>query len=125
MNQVQMIQLLNTLDIPSVYGQADEGQTLPFIAIHVTQPDNFAADNQVYCEKWNFRIDLYTVKKDLTAESKIKKLLNDNGIYWVRTETYIDSEKCWEVEFEFDVIGDEEVATESASSIVVEVEGDG
>ena len=60
MNQVQTIALLNTLSVPSFYGQADVGQTLPFITIHSEQPDNFKADNLVYCEKWNFRLDLYT-----------------------------------------------------------------
>ena len=112
MNQVQMIQLLNTLDIPSFYGQADDGQTLPFMTIHITQPDNFAADDQVYCEKWNFRLDLYSAKKDLSAERKIKKLLNDNHIFWVRDETYIESEKVWEVEFTFDLFGDEDAESE-------------
>lgn len=111
MNQVQMIALLNTLSIPSVYDHADKGQTLPFLAIHSEQPDNFVADNLVYCEKWNFRIDLYTVKKDTSLEASIKKLLNDNGIAWTKTEQYIDSEQMWEVEFEFEVLGDEVIPT--------------
>ena len=109
MNQVQVIALLNTLSIPSVYDHALEGQTLPFIAIHTEQPDNFAADNLVFCEKWNFRLDLYCVKKDLTLESEIKTLLNNNGIAWTKTEQYIDSEQVWEIEFEFEVLGNEEV----------------
>lgn len=112
MNQVQTIALLNTLSVPSFYDHATEGQTLPFITIHSEQPDNFTADNFVYCEKWNFRIDLYTVYKDLTVEAEIKKLLNDNGIAWVKTEQYIDSENIWEVEFEFEVLGNEDPAPE-------------
>lgn len=107
MNQVQMIALLNTLTVPSFYGQAPVGTVLPFLTIHSDQPDNFAADNGVYVEKWNFRIDLYSVAKDLTHEAEIKKLLNDNGIYWTKTEEYIDSENVWEVEFEFEVLGNE------------------
>lgn len=109
MNQVQMIALLNTLTLPSFYGQAPVGTVLPFLTIHSDQPDNFAADNGVYVEKWNFRLDLYSVAKDLTHEAEIKKLLNDNGIYWTKTEEYIDSENVWEVEFEFEVLGNEEV----------------
>ena len=109
MNQVQMIALLNTLTVPSFYDHAEVGTALPFIAIHSEQPDNFKADNLVYCEKWNFRIDLYTVKKDLTLEADIKKLLNDNGIAWNKTEQYIDSDNVWEVEFEFEVLGNEDV----------------
>ena len=112
MNQVQMITLLNTLtDIPSFYDHAPVGTKLPFGVIHSEQPDNFLADNLVYCEKWNFRFDLYTVEKDLTLEGKIKKLLNDNDIAWQKTEQYIDSEQVWEVEFEFEVLGNEDPPT--------------
>ena len=108
MNQVQTIALLNTLSVPSFYGQAPVGTVLPFIDIHTEQPENFAADNGVYCEKWNFRIDLYSKEKLLDIEAEIKKLLNDNGIYWTKSEEYIDSQNCWEVEFEFEVLGNEE-----------------
>ena len=108
MNQVQMIALLNTLSVSSFYGQAPVGTVLPFLTIHTEQPDNFAADNGVYVEKWNFRIDLYSTAKNLEIEAAIKKLLNDNGIYWTKTEEYIDTENCWEVEFEFEVLGNED-----------------
>ena len=111
MNQVAMITLLNTLSISSFYDHAPVGTALPFGIIHTEQPDNFVADNLVYCEKWNFRFDLYTVEKDLTLEAAIKKLLNDNGIAWTKTEQYIDTEQCWEVEFEFEVLGNEEPPT--------------
>lgn len=112
MNQIQMIALLDTLSTPSFYGQAPAGTSLPFIAIHTEEPDNFAADNNVYCEKWNFRLDLYTVEKNLAIEADIKKLLNDNGIFWVKTEQYLDDQSCWEVEFEFEVLGNEDPAPE-------------
>lgn len=111
MNQVQMIALLNTLSISSYYDHAPVNTVLPFGIIHSEQPDNFAADNLVYCEKWNFRFDLYSVKKELSLEAEIKKLLNDNGIAWNKTEQYIDSENCWEVEFEFEVLGNEDPPT--------------
>lgn len=108
MNQVQMITLLNSLEVPSFYDHAPVGTKLPFIAIHSDQPDNFAADNRVYCEKWNFRIDLYSVDKSLALESDIKQLLNDNDIVWTKTEQYLDDQSCWEVEFEFEVLGNED-----------------
>lgn len=107
MNQVQTIALLDTLNIDSFYDHAPVGTSLPFLTIHSEEPDNFAADNQVYCEKWYFRIDLYTVSKDLTLEKEIKDLLNTNGIAWTKTEQYLDEQACWEVEFEFEVMGDD------------------
>lgn len=111
MNQVAMISLLNSLeDLPSFYDHAPVGTALPFLAIHCDQPDNFAADNGVFCEKWNFRLDLYTVEKNLALEAEIKKLLNDNGIAWTKTEQYLTDQNCWEVEFEFEVLGNEDPA---------------
>lgn len=109
MNQVQMIALLKTLSIPSYYGQAPVGTVLPFLAIHSDQPDNFVADNKVYCEKWDFRIDLYSVEKSLALEAEIKGLLNENDIPWEKTEEYLDDQSCWEVEFTFTVAGNEDI----------------
>lgn len=108
MNQVQVIQLLNTLSVPSFYDHAPVGTVLPFLTIHSEQPDNFKADNAVFCEKWNFRLDLYSAEKNLTIEKEIKDLLNENGIVWDKTESYLSDENCWEVEFEFQVMGDED-----------------
>ena len=108
MNQIEVINLLNTLSIPAFYDKAPEGTSLPFLTIHTEEPDNFAADNIVYCEKWNFRIDLYTVNKDLKLEAEIKNLLNENNIFWEKTEEFIDSQACWEVEFSFQVLGNDE-----------------
>lgn len=108
MNQVELVSLLNSLDdIPSFYDHAPNGTRLPFMTIHITQPDNFAADNSVYCENWHFRIDLYTAEKNPSLEREIKELLNENGIFWYRTETYLDDQHVYEVEFEFDTYGDE------------------
>lgn len=112
MNQVQAIQLLNSLSIPSFYDHAPTGTKLPFIAIHTEQPDNFTADNKVFCEKWNFRIDLYSVDKSLKLEREIKDLLNANDIAWTKTEQYLNDDSCWEVEFEFEVMGDEDTEDE-------------
>ena len=124
MNQVAMITLLNSLeDIPSFYDHAPVGTVLPFLAIHSDQPDNFKADNSVYVEKWEFRIDLYSVEKDLTLEAKIKKLLNDNGIAWDKTEQYLDDQACWEVEFTFDVLGNEDPAPEPEPEPTPEPDG--
>lgn len=106
MNQVQAIALLNSLeDLPSYYDHAPVGTDLPFLIIHCDQPDNFAADNGVYCEKWDFRIDLYSVKKNLELEQEIKDLLNENGIAWTKTEQYLTDQSCWEVEFTFETLG--------------------
>ena len=62
---------------------------------------------------------MYTAEKDLKLEAEIKKLLNDNGMAWTKTEQYIDSEQVWEVEFEFEVLGNEDPPTEGGDSDVL------
>ena len=106
LNNIQMISLLNTLSIPSFYDHAKVGQELPFLIIHVNQPMGFRADNGNYLRRWEFRLDLYTVKKDLELEAEIEKLLDDNGIPWEQSEIYLDDQECWESEYTFDILGD-------------------
>ena len=82
LNLIQMIRHLNTLSIPSFYDHADVGQALPFIAIHTSQPQGFRADNVNYQRRWDFRIDLYAVKKDLELEAEIEALLKSDTIWY-------------------------------------------
>ena len=106
MNQVEIITLFNSLeDLPSFYDHAPNGTRVPFLVFHVTQPDNFAADNSVYVENWHFRVDLYTKEKSPALEKEVKDLLNGNEIYWERTETYLYEQAVYEIEFEFDTFG--------------------
>lgn len=108
MNQVQVVALLNTLEgIKVDYLPSDVTKDLPKIVISVQQGSNFGADNQVYVQGWDFTVDLYTPEKDTATEKKVKDLLNDNGIYWTRTESYYNDELVYEVEFTFSVLGDE------------------
>lgn len=109
MNQTDVVALFNTLTVPSFYDHAPNKTKLPFITIHVNQPDNFTADDVVYVEKWDFRVDLYTAEKSPELESQIKTLLNNNKIGWTRSEEYLSDEQCYEIEFDFQVIGNEVV----------------
>jgi hypothetical protein len=100
-----MIRHLNTLSAPSYYDHAPVGTRLPFIAIHTSQPQGFRADNVNYQRRWEFRIDLYEVEKDMDNEAEIETLLDSLGIPWSQSEQYLDGQSCWEIEYEFDVLG--------------------
>lgn len=106
MRQTEIIDILESTGIPVFYDHAPIGTELPFLVAHITQPDNFSADNHVYVENWHVRADLYTASKDVVLEQQVKDALNDNDIFWTMTEQFIDSDECYEVEFEFDELGD-------------------
>ncbi|CAI3193100.1 hypothetical protein [Clostridium neonatale] len=78
--------------------------TPPYICYLSAYSSNFAADNKVYKEIDNLQIELYTVKKDLAAEKKIKDLLDENEIAYNSTETWIEDEKVFQKIYEVRLI---------------------
>ena len=59
---------------------------------------------QVYTGVNQLDIELYTDKKDLEAERKVEAVLKKHGFFYERTETYLESEKMYEVLFETEVL---------------------
>lgn len=64
--------------------------------------DNFAADGKVYYKINEVRIELYTDYKDIAMEQKLEAVLDRHGIFYGKTETWIESEKLYEVLFSFE-----------------------
>ena len=88
---------------PVAYSHFEEGQNtpVPFICYMETSSDNFYADNRTYWPVSSARIELYTDKKDLEAEGKVETALYD--IPYEKSETYIDSEKLFQIIYEIEV----------------------
>lgn len=76
----------------------------PYILYLPTYSENYMADNQVYFPIQNFEIGLYTAKKDLTMESILEAVLNDNEIPFETTENFIDSEQLFQKIYEVRLI---------------------
>lgn len=51
------------------------------------------------------RLELYTDYKDLASEQKVEDTLDAAGLFYNKTETWIDSEKLYEVLYSFDMEG--------------------
>ena len=60
---------------------------------------NFAADGKAYWQTGEVDIELYSKKKDLEAEARIKGWLDQNKIFYNTEEYYIESEKLIQVIF--------------------------
>lgn len=65
---------------------------------------NFSADGIVYQAINELDIELYTDRKDLEAEKKVEAVLREHGFFYEKTETYLESEKMFEVLYEMEVI---------------------
>lgn len=78
--------------------------TPPYICYLSAYSSNLQADNKVYKKIDNLQIELYTAKKDLTAEKKLEDLLDQNEIAYDSTETWIESEQLFQKIYEVRLI---------------------
>ena len=101
----ELAAMLQSTGIPFAYDHFAEGESPspPFICYLLPGSDNFAADGQVYYRINQVRIELYTDNKDLAVEEKLEKALDDAGIFYNKSEVWIESEKLYEVLFSFEV----------------------
>lgn len=95
--------LLESTGLPVAYRAFPEGAApeLPFLCYLVNGSRNLFADGGVYLEVDLIQIELYTKEKDPMAEDKVEKALS--YFNWEKTETYIDSEKCYQILYEIEV----------------------
>lgn len=75
--------------------------SMPYICYYISDSDNFAADGMVYYPVNRVQVELYTELKDTDAEAALETALA--SFYWNKTETYIDTEKCYQVAYEIEV----------------------
>lgn len=95
--------LLESTGIPTTYRAWPERKAppLPFICYLVAYSNNFCADSVVYYPINHIQIELYTTLKDPVSESKVETALS--SFCWEKSETYIDSERCYQILYEIEV----------------------
>ena len=105
MTYEEIVTMLSGLDIPLAYHHFAEGESLdpPFLIYLSPGSNNFGADGKVYHKAKQIDIELYTDKKEPELEDALEDILDEAGIFYEKTETYIDSEKLYEVLYETEV----------------------
>ena len=91
--------MLEETGFPFAYDHFAEGESPdpPFICYLLPGSDNFSADGRVYFRISEVRIELYTDRKDSGAEALVETVLDDAGIFYNKSEAWIQSEKLYEV----------------------------
>lgn len=67
--------------------------------------NNFAADGVAYYKINEVRLEVYTDQKDLTVEENVECVLDAHSVFYGKSETWIDSEKLYEVLYQFEMEG--------------------
>ena len=100
----ELINILKETEIPFAYDHFAEGESPepPFICYLLPGSNNFSADGRVYFKANEVHIELYTDLNDLTVEQKLEAVLDEHGIFYNKSETWIESEKLYEVLYIFE-----------------------
>lgn len=98
-----LLQILNETQISFAYHHFAEGESpeSPFICYLLPGSNNFSADGKVYYKINEVHIELYTDLKDLAVEQQLEDVLDEHGIFYNKSETWIESEKLYEVLYTF------------------------
>lgn len=99
----ELLQILKETQIPFAYHHFAEGESPepPFICYLLPGSNNFSADGKVYYKINEVHIELYTDLKDLAVEQQMEDVLDEHGIFYNKSETWIESEKLYEVLYTF------------------------
>lgn len=97
--------LLESTGLPVAYRSfpEDAAPALPFVCYHTPYSVNFAADGVVYATINHINVELYTQAKDPATEGKVEAALTGAGLYWDKSETYLEDEKCFQILYEIEV----------------------
>ena len=100
----ELLQILNETEIPFAYHHFAEGESPepPFICYLLPGSNHFSADGKVYYKINEVHIELYTDCKDLAAEQKLEDVLDEHGIFYNKSEIWIESERLYEVLYMFE-----------------------
>ena len=103
----KLLEILKSIGFPYAYDHFAEGEAPepPFLCYLLPGSNNFSADGMVYHKAVEVRLELYTDWKDPAIERKVEDALDAAGIFYNRTETWIESEKLYEVLYSFEMEG--------------------
>lgn len=101
----RIAELIKSMGLPFAYDHFAEGESPapPFICYLTPGSNNFAADGRAYYKINIVNIELYTDTKDPSVEQKVESALDANGIFYDKTEVWIESEKLYEVLYQFEL----------------------
>lgn len=99
--------LIASFELPYAYNEFPENtqQAPPFICFLLDNNSaDLMADNSNYQAIRPLTIELYTDNKDFELEATIETGLKAAGLTFVRSETYIEKERMYQITYESEVI---------------------
>lgn len=105
MTQEQVVAMVEEMGLPFAYDHFAEGQSPepPFLVFLFPKSRNFAADGVAYYKRNKLHLELYTEYKSVEMEGQIESVLERHGIFYGKSEAWIESERLYEVLYGMEV----------------------
>lgn len=106
MSYAQIAQMLNAVGIPTAYDHFTDktAQKPPFLVFFYDNVDDVYADNANFQRIVKLNVELYTDNKDFALESTLEGVLTANALTYTKEESYIDSERMYQIAYESEVL---------------------
>ena len=105
MTHQEVMAMVDKMGMESAYDHFAEGDApnLPYVVFLYPKAHNFAADGKVYFKVNRLNIELYTELKDVELEQRVEAVLDEHGIFYAKSEVWIEDEGLYEVLYEMEV----------------------
>ena len=106
MTYKEVASMIDSIGVPFAYYQfkKETAKPPPFICFYYDGSNDLAADNTNYQQIRPLVLELYTDEKDFTMEATVEATLNEYGLVYSRSESYIDSEKMYMVTYMTEIV---------------------
>lgn len=101
----KLLEIVEKIGFSSAYHHFAEGESPepPFLIYLISSSDNFSADGKVYFKANEVHVEVYSDYKSNDLEERVEAVLDEYGIFYNKTEVYIESEKLYEVLYIFEM----------------------
>ena len=105
MTHKDVMAMVDEMGMESAYHHFAEGESPepPFVVFLYPKANNFSADGVAYYKVNRLNIELYTDLKDVELEQRVETVLDGHGIFYAKSEVWIESERLYEVLYEMEV----------------------
>ena len=102
----EIMGMLAEVSLPVAYDHFAEGESPdpPFLVFLFPSSDNFSADGTVYQKIDELHIELYTDGKQPDVESALEAVLDRHGVFYNKSEVWIETERLYEVLYSTEVL---------------------
>lgn len=113
MTYKEISDLVESIGLPFAYNEFPEGTDTapPFVCFLIPDSVDFLADGKNYVRIRPLVIELYTDNKDFALEEQVETALNTAGLVYSRSETYIGSERMFQISYTTSVYVDDVATT--------------